>query len=118
MTGILYSTFTARSVELGPFNSAPATTGHWQNWQLVRDDQGVAWLLMDKHNSSVNVLSTDVLTELDEVLDSLYHDMPKGLVLRSAKPGSFCVGADINEFRHLSSAEEVEIGRASCRERE
>jgi len=107
MTGILYSTFTARSVELGPFNSAPATTGHWQNWQLARDDQGVAWLLMDKHNSSVNVLSTDVLTELDEVLDSLYHDMPKGLVLRSAKPGSFCVGADINEFRHLSSAEEV-----------
>src|SRR5690625_4882958 len=73
MTGILYSTSTARSVELGPFNSAPATTGHWQNWQLARDDQGVAWLLMDKHNSSVNVLSTDVLDELDGVVDGLYQ---------------------------------------------
>lgn len=107
MTGTLYSTFKALSVELGPLKNAPATTGHWQNWQLARDAQGIAWLLMDKKDSSVNVLSTDLLTELDEVLDSLYHDIPKGLVLRSAKPGSFCVGADINEFRHLSNAEEV-----------
>ena len=107
MTSILYSTFKTNSVELGPFKNAPATTGHWQNWKLARDAQGVAWLLMDKKDSSVNVLSADVLTELGEVLDSLLHDIPKGLVLRSAKPGSFCVGADINEFRHLSSAEEI-----------
>jgi 3-hydroxyacyl-CoA dehydrogenase / enoyl-CoA hydratase / 3-hydroxybutyryl-CoA epimerase len=107
MTGTLYSALKARSVELGPFNDAPATAGHWLNWQLARDQHGVAWLLMDKKDSSVNVLSEDLLKELDEVLDSLHYDTPKALVLRSAKPGSFCVGADIKEFRHLNSEEEV-----------
>ncbi|MDQ2077773.1 3-hydroxyacyl-CoA dehydrogenase NAD-binding domain-containing protein [Marinimicrobium sp. ABcell2] len=107
MTGKLYSALKARSVELGPFKDAPAATGHWKNWQLARDAQGVAWLLMDKKDSSVNVLSEDLLQELDEVLDSLHNDTPTALVLRSAKPGSFCVGADIKEFRHLNSEEEV-----------
>src|SRR5690606_37300744 len=114
MTASLYSALTARRAELGPFKDLPATSGHWKNWQLARDEQGIAWLLMDKQDSSVNVLSQDLLTELDEVLDSLYHDTPKALALRSAKPGSFCVGADIKEFRHLNDEEDVAIKLAAA----
>lgn len=109
----VYSALVDRSVELGPFNPGPfkelpATSGHWQNWQLTRDSQGVAWLLMDKKDSSVNVLSEDVLTELDEVLDTLNHDLPTALVVRSRKASNFCVGADLKEFRPLTDEAEVE----------
>lgn len=115
MTDSVYSVLSARSTQLGPFKDAEAAGGtpapnadQWDNWQLARDADDVAWLLMDKKDSSVNVLSEDVLKELDEVLDKLMEDPPKGLVIRSAKAASFCVGADIKEFRNLESEQEVE----------
>lgn len=108
MTGPVYSAIQARAFELGPFGSSPSEdSGRWHHWRLARDSQDVAWLLFDKADSSVNVLSADVLEELGQVLDELQKDLPKGLVLRSAKRGSFCVGADIKEFRHLTSEGEV-----------
>lgn len=115
MTDTVYSVLSARSTQLGPFKDADAeggaptpSSGQWDNWQLARDDNAVAWLLMDKKDSSVNVLSEDVLKELDEILDQLHQDCPKGLVIRSAKASSFCVGADIKEFRNLESEAQVE----------
>ncbi|WP_439510834.1 3-hydroxyacyl-CoA dehydrogenase NAD-binding domain-containing protein [Marinimicrobium koreense] len=109
MTGPVYSALQARALELGPFGHEPSrdNPGPWQHWQLGRDEQDVAWLLLNKADSSVNVLSADVLEELGQVLDALQDNPPTGLVLRSGKPGSFCVGADIKEFRHLHSEQEV-----------
>lgn len=121
MTDTIYSVLSARRTQLGPFKDAEAegdasvtSSDQWDNWQLARDDNGVAWLLMDKKDSSVNVLSEDVLRELDGILDQLYENRPKGLVIRSAKASSFCVGADIKEFRNLENEEEVEkkLGKA------
>ncbi len=98
-----------RRMELGPFSPAelkPATR-RWQHWHLKRDEQNVAWLLLDKADSSANVLSEAVLRELSEVIAALKSDMPAALVIRSAKPGSFCVGADISEFRQLKTEPDV-----------
>ncbi|HEY4821574.1 MAG TPA: 3-hydroxyacyl-CoA dehydrogenase NAD-binding domain-containing protein, partial [Xanthobacteraceae bacterium] len=82
--------------------------GHWRNWKLARDDNGIAWLVLDKPDSSANVLSEDVITELDDVLATLERDLPKGVILRSAKPGGFIAGADIGEFRGMTDSADVE----------
>lgn len=107
MTGQIMKTLGNRDMELGPFKrefEESQTSGGWSNWRLTRDSQGVAWLLLDKKDTTTNVLSGDVLAELGDILTQLKKEHPKGLVLRSAKATNFCVGADINEFRELSDA--------------
>lgn len=76
-----------------------------QHWTLDRDDQGIVWLALDKADAKANVLSSEVLSELSDIADSLHADNPKGLVLYSAKANSFVMGADINEFTKIDSAE-------------
>jgi 3-hydroxyacyl-CoA dehydrogenase / enoyl-CoA hydratase / 3-hydroxybutyryl-CoA epimerase len=95
-----------RDLELGPL--AGATGGIWRNWKLARDENGIAWLALDRAGSSANTLSQEVLTELNDVLAALERDPPKGVVLRSAKPGGFIAGADIREFRNMADAAAVE----------
>src|SRR5215470_5527313 len=95
-----------RELELGPLAGAPS--GIWRNWKLARDENGIAWLGLDKPNSSANTLSQEVLTELNDVLAVLERDQPLGVILRSAKPGGFIAGADIREFRNMADAAAVE----------
>jgi 3-hydroxyacyl-CoA dehydrogenase/enoyl-CoA hydratase/3-hydroxybutyryl-CoA epimerase len=75
------------------------------SWTLHRDTEGIAWLTLDKPGTSTNVLSKDVLLELDAQLAGLGSLSPLGLVLRSGKPNGFIAGADIKEFRGLDSVE-------------
>src|SRR3989442_472823 len=59
----------------------------------------IAVLSIDDPHKSANVLSQPVLEELDAQLDQLEHRTDlAGLVIRSGKPGSFIVGADLREF--------------------
>ncbi|MCG8371303.1 MAG: 3-hydroxyacyl-CoA dehydrogenase NAD-binding domain-containing protein [Proteobacteria bacterium] len=74
------------------------------HWKTDTDDNGVFWLCIDKAEADANVLSTDVLTELNDILDELAADPPAGLVLYSGKDGSFIMGADIGEFTTIESA--------------
>jgi 3-hydroxyacyl-CoA dehydrogenase/enoyl-CoA hydratase/3-hydroxybutyryl-CoA epimerase len=78
-----------------------------ENWKIETDDAGIAWLCLDKADAKVNVLSSDVIEELDELLGQLEAKPPAGLVMYSGKPGSFIMGADINEFGGFESAAEV-----------
>ncbi|HXN80775.1 MAG TPA: 3-hydroxyacyl-CoA dehydrogenase NAD-binding domain-containing protein, partial [Steroidobacteraceae bacterium] len=48
------------------------------------------------------VLSRGVLEELDAVLAMLEKDLPRGVVVISAKKSGFVAGADINEFTGLT----------------
>tara|TARA_R110002020_G_scaffold109430_8_gene253060 strand:- start:6 stop:2090 length:2085 start_codon:yes stop_codon:yes gene_type:complete len=68
-------------------------------WRLSRDDDGIAWAILDCKGGGANTLSQAVLTDLSKLLDAVEEDLPKLLVLRSAKPGGFAAGADIGEFR-------------------
>src|SRR5438094_3463586 len=108
--GIVWDTLAPRNLELGPLAEAErAGAGSpWGTWRLAHDEDGIAWLALDKAGASANTLAVDVLNELDKVLASLEKNLPKGLVLRSAKPSGFIAGADIGEFRGLTDAAVVE----------
>ena len=69
-----------------------------QHWTITRDADGVATLTFDKAGAAVNTLSAAVLAELNEALDTLDRDPPKGLVIRSGKASGFIAGADVDEF--------------------
>jgi 3-hydroxyacyl-CoA dehydrogenase / enoyl-CoA hydratase / 3-hydroxybutyryl-CoA epimerase len=99
-----------RDLELGPFaiGEARQDDSPWTNWRMRTDEDGIAWLLFDKKDASANTLSADVLAELDAVLDKLERDRPRGLVIRSAKPGGFIAGADIAQFRGVTETAAVE----------
>ncbi len=79
----------------------------YANWRLERDDAGICWLCIDKADGSANVLSEPVLRELDEILGELGPEPPTGLVIYSGKESGFIMGADINEFTTIESADKA-----------
>jgi len=81
----------------------------YKHWKLSNDEQNITWLTIDKADASANSLSSDVLNELNGILDQLHANNPKGLVIQSAKSSGFIAGADINE---LAKAEDREQARA------
>ncbi|NQV87621.1 MAG: enoyl-CoA hydratase/isomerase family protein [Woeseiaceae bacterium] len=78
-----------------------------QHWKTNTDEHGVLWLCLDTAESKVNVLSSDILHELNDVLDPLSQQTPAGLVLWSGKDQSFVMGADIKEFVKIDSVEQA-----------
>ncbi|GAC1692149.1 MAG: 3-hydroxyacyl-CoA dehydrogenase NAD-binding domain-containing protein [Steroidobacteraceae bacterium] len=75
-----------------------------RSWKTERDADGIAWLTFDKPGTSANVLSAAVLMELNAVLAQLESDLPRGVVVISAKKSGFVAGADIKEFTGLADA--------------
>jgi len=73
-----------------------------RSWTLEQDAEGIAWLTLDKPNTSANVLSAAVLTELNERLAELERARPRGLILISGKKSGFIAGADIREFTGIT----------------
>src|SRR3989442_872746 len=61
--------------------------------------EGVAELVLDVPDRKVNVLSPQVLADLDLALDRVSNRSFQVLVLRSGKPDHFCAGADLQQFR-------------------
>ena len=106
--GKVWDYLAPRDRDLGPLAAAEGRQGDWHHFRLARDEGGVAWLVIDKAGSSANTLSEEVITEANDVLALLEREPPKGLVLRSAKPGGFIAGADIGEFRHMTDTVAIE----------
>ena len=75
-----------------------------QHWTLAGDEHGLAWLTFDKVGATTNTLSKSALAELNEALDRLQAQPPKGLVIRSGKPSGFIAGADVDEFGEIHDA--------------
>ena len=78
-----------------------------KNWRLEKDSDNIAWLHIDKADSKANVLSGDVLEELDLILSNLTPENPKGLIILSDKPSGFIAGADIKEFTTLKDSSQA-----------
>jgi len=78
-----------------------------QHWTSKTDSDGIVWLRLDKADSKVNVLSSEVLLELDSLIDSISSTQPKGLVVYSGKSTGFVMGADISEFTSVDSPEQA-----------
>lgn len=76
------------------------------NWQLEQRDN-IAWLILDRPDASQNSLSKAVIEELDTVLDQALASGADGLIIKSGKPASFIVGADVSEFSQIETSTEA-----------
>ncbi len=103
MTGPVLNHLGKTWLELGPARTAERDGP----WRAARDPHGILWLALDVEGAAANTISREVLEGLDRQLDAITQDPPKGVVIRSAKPGGFAVGADIAMFRDLKDADDV-----------
>ncbi len=72
------------------------------------DDTGIALLKLDLPGRSVNVLTPQLLTDLDAALDYLARGTGlRLLVIRSSKTSGFLAGADIAEFAKIRTSAEA-----------
>ncbi len=90
-----------------PNSSLIDTTSNFKHWRLEKDQEGIAWLSIDRQGEATNTLGEEVISELNQMLDDIEIDLPKGLVLQSGKENGFIAGADIREFEHFEKAESV-----------
>jgi len=79
----------------------------YQHWQIHHDDEGICWLSLDKAGATTNVLSVEVIAELDRRLATLAQEPVRGLVIQSAKERGFIAGADIREFLSIKTEDEA-----------
>ncbi|MGH6635309.1 MAG: 3-hydroxyacyl-CoA dehydrogenase NAD-binding domain-containing protein [Gammaproteobacteria bacterium] len=79
----------------------------FKHWRFEVDACNVLWLTLDKQDASTNVLSAEVLEELESVLDGISAAVPAGMVILSAKANGFIAGADVSEFTQLSDGSEA-----------
>lgn len=83
-------------------------TGQYEHWKLDIDNQDIAWLTLDRSDSAVNSLNEPVLREFDQILNLLGQKrQAKAVIIQSGKKTGFIVGADISQFKQLSSADEA-----------
>jgi 3-hydroxyacyl-CoA dehydrogenase/enoyl-CoA hydratase/3-hydroxybutyryl-CoA epimerase len=87
----------------------------FNHWKTGEGDDGVVTLTLDRADSSVNAISRAVLDELEQIVERLAIDKPAGVVIHSAKPSGFAVGADIKAFveyaRQDTVLENIEHGQ-------
>lgn len=69
----------------------------FKNFQFDLSDDGVATVLIDRHDEKMNTLGLELTTELVDVVDRLEQDDVKAVVFGSAKR-DFLAGADIKMF--------------------
>ena len=88
-----------------------------EHWHVETDDDGLTWIRLDKAGSKVNVLSRDVLLECEKIVSRLEANPPCGAIIHSGKTSGFVLGADINEFTTIESAEQgYEPAKAALKE--
>ncbi|MFK7886213.1 MAG: 3-hydroxyacyl-CoA dehydrogenase NAD-binding domain-containing protein [Gammaproteobacteria bacterium] len=77
------------------------------HWHLTSDDHNIGWLGFDKADSSANVLSADVMSQLNDQLAEIEANPPRALIIHSMKKSGFIAGADINEFTQLDDEDQA-----------
>lgn len=70
----------------------------FRHWQTRHEADGIVLLGMDRADSSVNALSREVIDELGKIVERLWIENPRGVIVHSAKQAGYAVGADIHEF--------------------
>jgi len=78
-----------------------------KHWHLETDAHGILWCHLDQQGTSANVLSAEVLAELEQIVTLMEQDLPRGAVILSDKDSGFIAGADIQEFAQFRDREQV-----------
>ncbi len=76
----------------------------YTNWQLEKDEKQIYTLNLNKPDTSANVLSQDVLIELQSILDDMKKIPARALIFQSRKKDCFIAGADVNEFSQFDQS--------------
>lgn len=80
----------------------------YKHWQFSVHDDGIAWLVFNQMDSSVNTLNQETLEEFDRLLDNVAQNSHiKGVIIASGKSTGFIVGADLNAFTKVKDANEA-----------
>jgi len=77
------------------------------HWKTGLGDDGIVTLSLDREGSSVNAISRAVLNELEQIVERLAIEKPAGVIIHSAKPSGFAVGADIKAFLEYAKNDTV-----------
>lgn len=81
-------------------------TGQYENWQLEIDGKEIAWLAIDRKDSSANTLNKSVLAEFDHILNLLGQKKDvRAVIIYSKKKSGFIAGADIQQFDKFDGVE-------------
>ncbi len=75
----------------------------YKHWKVITDDENITWLHFDKADSSTNILSHEVMDELEQELNNLNQKPPRAVVFLSDKENGFIAGADVTEFSQLET---------------
>jgi 3-hydroxyacyl-CoA dehydrogenase/enoyl-CoA hydratase/3-hydroxybutyryl-CoA epimerase len=80
----------------------------YEHWRCERDKENIAWLTFDRKGTKTNTLNSEVFEELLAILQRLQKDnQPLGLVIQSGKKNGFIAGADVQQFKNLTSTDVV-----------
>ena len=77
------------------------------HFRAETDDDNIVWLHFDKADAGTNVLSVEVFEQLDQHLQNIAAQCPRGLVILSDKTNGFIAGADITAFTKVTTKDEA-----------
>ncbi|MEP6899059.1 MAG: 3-hydroxyacyl-CoA dehydrogenase NAD-binding domain-containing protein [Rhodanobacter sp.] len=80
----------------------------FNHWKTSEGDDGIVVLTLDRADSSVNAISRAVMDELEQMVERLTIEKPAGVIIHSAKPTGFAVGADIKAFVEYAKNDTVQ----------
>ena len=72
------------------------------HFKAETDDDNIVWLHFDKADAGTNVLSAEVFEQLDQHIQTIAAQRPRGLVIISDKANGFIAGADITAFTKVN----------------
>lgn len=75
-------------------------------WMELED--GIAVIRLDHPGRPVNVISRDLMSEMDALIHRLEAGEARGAVIVSGKPGVWIAGADIEEFKEFVTPSDAE----------
>ncbi len=80
-----------------------------QNIDNQKLENKVIWLILDKSNSQINTINTEVLSELKQILDTISTNKTlfQGLIITSVKQNGFAAGADIQQLKNVNDFDEA-----------
>ena len=78
---------------------------------ITYEQEGFVGVITINRPKALNALNSQVLDELNEVLDTVDPDKTRAIVLTGAGEKSFVAGADIGEMSTLTKAEGEAFGK-------
>ena len=79
----------------------------FKHLQLQCDSDQLLWVGLDRKDTSVNSLGSELFSEIEKVIDEAAIEKPKGIIFYSLKKSGFIAGADISEFITLKTYDEA-----------